>query len=144
MTIPLLADLAALVAADLAWRVSKPIGAAIALAVGASLVHAATGLEALRWSSALVGLVGAAVLVWRVDVRAICQRGRVETDEDRVLVEHYRLGRPDALAVLCLASMAGDGAALLLYRGGWPWVFDAAQILVSAAVIAVCWPRRRT
>jgi hypothetical protein len=60
-------------------------------------------------------------------------------------VERNRLGRPDALAVLCVASMAGDGAAYLAFLHLAEWVQPAAQLLMSGLVIAVCvWPRRRS
>lgn len=142
MTLPLAADGAALLAAGFAWRVSRPIAVAIALAAVASLVHAVTGFETLRWSSALVGLVGAAEVAIHVRYPLL-----VLTSAGPRRLGHFEglLHSPRTLlGILCLASMAGDGAALLLYRGGLPWVFDAAQIIVSAAVIAVCWPRRRT
>lgn len=156
MTLPILADLAALVTAAFAWRVSKPIGAAIALAMLASLVHAETGIEALRWSSALVGLVGVVELGRRARQRRLLTvalhndmfRRAVAANPWRpgeaFEIRAPRPGRPDALGVLCLASMGGDGAALAFHRAGLPWVFDMAQIIVSGLVIAVCvWPRRR-
>jgi hypothetical protein len=140
--LPLLADLAALGAAAFAWRVSPPIAVAIGLAVAASALHAWTGAEALRWSSALVGLVGVVELGRArpsIRVRAWAYRTWA-----RLAFRTARFARADALAVLCVASMAGDGAAMLLHQRGLPWVFDLAQIVVSGAAIAVCtWPRRR-
>ena len=135
MSLPLLADLAAGAAACFAWRVSRPIAAAIALAVGASALHAETGIEALRWSSALVGLVGAVEL--GLAARSTLPSPSLGTGPRA----HPRRGW---LGVLCIASMAGDGAALLAWRGLGEWVWDVAQLLMSGAVIAVCvWPRRR-
>jgi hypothetical protein len=150
-------------AAVLAWRWSRLVSAALALALLAGLAfllvpHVAWTLRdgEWRWTFAegayrlalpgLVGFAGAVVLFWRLDMREMCRHCRVSTPEDAELVAHYALGRPDALAALLVVSMGVDLAALLLHRGTGQWgpqpFFQCAVLLAMCAISA--YPRRKT
>ena len=128
MTLAHVAHGALLPAAVFAWRWSRAVSMALGVAFAAAAVYLAAPWEPLRWVSALVGLVG------------IEEAGRGAA----ALRRGGEGGRRALLGLLCFCSMAGDGAAHLLHRAGWPWVFDLAQIIVCGAMICVCvWPRRR-
>lgn len=147
--LPHLAFAALAAAALAAWRVSRPISlalAAAALSSGAYALlavvypdaHARGALEAQRWVSALVGLVGAAVLA------------RPRLYRPASVIRVFGWGAiwktpltADALALLCLASMVSDGAAQLFWRARWPWVGDAATLVFCGAAVAVCRPWRK-
>lgn len=165
-----LATLLLLPAAILAWRLSRPIAIALGLVLSSTLAylalahaypeaHARGAFEAQRLVSAVVGLVGAWELGRRARSRISMANHRRRAQEalnakpyrglelwlEKVDagVERWRFGRVDAIALLCLASMASDGAAWFLYRAGRPWVFDLAQVLFLTAMIVIAWPRKR-
>ncbi len=167
------ACLALAITSALVWPVSRPISVALAvvavssaayalLAVSYPEAHAAGILEVQRLVSAAAGLVGAAELAVRCHLRSVeffCGRswkihailcriyGRPRQVRITTLREtfemYYGLGRTDALALLCLASMASDGAAWLFFRARWPWVGDVSTLIFCGLAVAVCCPWRR-
>lgn len=152
-----LAWLAILPAALLTAPYSMRLALALALAWIVRPAYLATGFEALRWVSAIVGLVGA----WELGDRAYSRHvfnsstyanarartfvyglGNAQTLEDAR--DTVRLGRIDAIAAICIASMAGDGVALLAHRAWMVWVMPPVQLCNLFVICAIAvWPQRR-
>jgi len=152
---------ASLVAAVLTWSVSRLVSTALALACVASVVYAFAPWEPLRWVSALVGLAGAVEMGWRAHWRSmpgpwipLSGLGRLWLRKPASLhaiqvepawwAKRWALGRVDAIALLCFASMVGDMAAMLVWRRLGEWVMPVSQIVVCLAICVIArWPKRR-
>lgn len=149
MNIDRLADILALFAAIACWRISRPAAYALLAAFAASLLYLAAPWEPLRLVSALVGLVGAIEFgrhrpkppsrhyAWfgyrGAPVPINMPRGNIFAE----------MPRRAWIGLLLLASMTGDGAALLAYRAWQEWVLPVAQIVVCVAIAAIArWPER--
>lgn len=158
-----LATLLLLPAAVLAWRLSRPIALALCLVLSSTLAylalahaypeaHARGAFEAQRLVSVVMGLVGAielwrgterARLWWSIRTTAATLQVFPAGDGPTIDGARRRVDPTAAMGLICLASMASDGTAWLLYRAGRPWVFDLAQVLFLTAICVVESPRKR-
>lgn len=147
--------------AILTWRHSRLISSAVSITLLSTCAyavlaraypeaHAAGAFEAQRWASAIVGLAGAVemgrggrhVARARVAIRRAEQRMRLPSHKWRLVIP---LPRAFWLGLLCLASMVGDGAAMLVWKALGEWVMPVAQIAVCLAICVIArWPERRS
>lgn len=126
-----------LLGAVASWRWSKRIGGAMLLAFLASLAFLVHPAEPLRWVSALVGLAG---VVEAGSAASAAVRAAKTPREAFAAME-----RRGWLGLLCFASMASDGVAMLSWRLQVVWPMPYTQIGWSLLLIAVgVWPARRS
>lgn len=127
------ADMAAVLAGIVSWRISRACAIALLLGAASSMAHAITHAEELRLVSALIGLCGLLVFArGAIACRASAWSARQALRQ---------LDRAAWIGLLLVASFAMDFGALCAWRMAAEWVQPITQILVCALIMLIgLWP----